>query len=211
MPALAPSSTPSSPQRRAWQDAQKGSTGPWGRGCKGEGTGTGQSGSPRRQPRKMGRRTSSTGKGWGEPKSLPAGQAPPGPPPWAQPHYGVPAVGCGAGAPADDLVDAFLVDGSVAFLRRHRPGGGWEGTRRGRAVSWRPLAQSSPLYKATVFPDRPHPHPTDAWGPQLAFSLLLPALAGGAWKGEEQGGRANWRISEIREGSRGPSGQWGQQ
>lgn len=29
----------------------------------------------------MGRRVSSTGKGWGEPESLPAGQAPPGPHP----------------------------------------------------------------------------------------------------------------------------------
>lgn len=150
--------------------------------------------------------------GVGRTQIPPSWPSPPrSPPPRAQPHYGVPAVGCGAGAPADDLVDAFLVDGSVAFLRRHRPGGGWEGTRRGRAVSWRPLAQSSPLYKATVLPARPHPHPTDAWGPQLAFSLLLPALVGGAWKAEEQGGRANWRISEIREGSRGPSGQWGQQ
>lgn len=84
----------------------------------------------------MGGWASPTGKREGEPKPFPPGQAPqtPGPPPWTQPHYGVPAIGRGAGAPADDLVDAFLVDGGVAFLRRRRPRRGMGRHREGQSL-----------------------------------------------------------------------------
>jgi hypothetical protein len=37
--------------------------------------------------------------------------------PQALAHNGVSAVGCSASTPADDLVNAFLVDGGVAFLK----------------------------------------------------------------------------------------------
>lgn len=62
----------------------------------------------------------------------------------------------------------FLWMAALHSLRVRDPGtgGGWEGTRRGRDCELAPLAQASPLHKATVLPNRPHPHPTEALGPE---------------------------------------------
>lgn len=76
-------------------------------------------------------------------------------------------------------------------------------------MSWRLLAQSCPLHKATVLPDHPHPHSTEASAPELDFSLLPPVPVGGAWEGWGREDRLIWgrEASEIREGSRSLSGQ----
>lgn len=80
--------------------------------------------------------------------------ATPRPLPWAQPHYGVPTVGCSACTPADDLVDAFLVDGSITFLRRHRPRRGTGRPRKGRVCE---LAPTGPVLPSTQSHRSPRP------------------------------------------------------
>lgn len=101
------------------------------------------------------------------------------------------------------------MDGSVAFLRRHRPGGGRGGSRRGRAVSWRrrpsPALCTKPLFSPIAHTLTPQTPGARSW---LFLSSCTPWQEG---PGKDRGGedRPIWRISEIREGRRGPSGQWG--
>lgn len=76
--------------------------------------------------------------------------------------YGVPAVGRSSRTPADDLVDAFLVDGSIAFLRRHRPRRRTGRPRRGRVCELAPAGPVQPSTQSHRSPDCPHPHPTEA-------------------------------------------------
>lgn len=183
MAAPVPSSTPSSPPTQCMARCQQGSTGDR-EICR-----------SKEEPRKMGWKGEPHREG-GEKAQIPPTWPSPQIPralPQTQPHYGVPAVGRSACAPADDLVDAFLMDGSVAFLRRRRPRRGWEGTGRAGSVSW-PSPAPTQSHRS---PNHPHPHPTQAWGPELYFSLL-PALKGGAWEGWSREDRPVWWISEIR-------------
>lgn len=180
-PVPAPSSTPSSPQPHAGQDARQGSPPPH--------RGLGNPGVPGRT-RKNGEKGGLYGERLGRARIPPCWPSPPRSPPRAQPHYGVPAVGCGARAPADDLVDAFLVDGSVAFLRGHRPRVGG-GSGRSRAVSWRRWAgqalYTKPLFSPTAHTLTPHGPGAHSW---LLLSSCLPWQEGpGKRRGRE--GQAN--------------------
>lgn len=121
---------------------------------------------------------------WG-PHSPPPAQSPD---PGGPAHDGVPAVGCSARAAADDLVNAFLVDGGVAFLKEGAQAQDREGEAPREAESELALlAKDSPLHKASLLAGRPHPHPTQA-SAQLYFFLLLPTLPEGAWKGQARDG-----------------------
>lgn len=130
----------------------------------------------------------------------------PTPSPGAPPHYGVPAIGCRACAPADDLVDALLVDGSVTFLRRHRPerGMGRHGERQ--PVSRRPPAPSSPLHKAAVLPGGPHPHPTEPQAQSLIF-LFSCQPCRRSLEGMGPGGRGPGAQTREGRGGRGAVGE----
>lgn len=96
----------------------------------------------------------------------------PPPPPWVQPHYGVPAVGCSACTPADDLVDAFLVDGSVTFLRRHRPRRGTGRPRRGRVCELAPAGPVLPSTQSHRSPRPPTPSLHRGLGPRWSLIFL---------------------------------------
>lgn len=66
-------------------------------------------------------------------------EAPPSdhsPDPMGPAHDGVPAIGGSASAAADDLVNAFLVDGSIAFLKGHRPRTGRGRHQERQSLSW---------------------------------------------------------------------------
>lgn len=86
-------------------------------------------------------------------------------------HDGVPAIGSSASAAADNLVDAFLVDGSIAFLKGHRPRMGWRRHQERQSLSWHcwptPALCTKPAFSLaahTLTLHRPHPTQASAQG-----------------------------------------------
>lgn len=116
---------------------------------------------------------------------------------------GVPAIGSSASAAADDLVNAFLVDGSVAFLKGRRPRTGKGGLPREAESELALLAKLSPLHKASLLTGHPHPHPTQASAQGFIFPSSRKGLEG---MGQEMGQSKGLQKIEKAQGLLG----WGE-
>lgn len=104
------------------------------------------------------------------------------PDPTGPAHNGVAAVGGSASAAADDLVNAFLVDGSVAFLRGCRPGTG-RGRQRERQRLSRHGGQVQPCAQRQPSPGHPHPHPHPHPPQASAQGFISPPPASSSMRG----------------------------